>query len=1099
MERFKELYAQLNAKQKEAVDTIEGPLLVIAGPGTGKTQLLSLRVANILRKSQVESFNVLCLTFTESAAHEMRQRLVSIIGQSAYNVSISTYHAFGSEIISRFSDYTSTKNETEAVDELGIYSIVSGIVDELDHDNPLSKSSFYIKDIISTISDLKRATLSPNDLSNIADQNLKAINSCSDYVKKAFNGHHRISKKVLPDLEKLLEKLKRERTIKSVRGVRPLTKLFAESLGQALAESYEQDSTKPVTAWKNSWLEKDADDNFVLGGKKQNEKLAALADVYQRYLLELHTRGLHDYDDMIIKAIELVRTNDEVRYTLQEQYQYILLDEFQDTNAAQFDLVQLIANSEASNKHPNIMAVGDDDQAIYAFQGADYSHMFAFSEIFKDVKTVTLTDNYRSQQQILDTSEKVSQQIETRLTTSQITVQKRLTAKNSSRKKAIIERRDFRSDVAQYAWVASKIEKLISKGVEPSDIAILAPKHKYIEPIVPYLQSASISVQYEKRENVLLDPQIIELVQMSRLVIALHNQDIQTANNLWPEVLSYDCFDIPIEEIWETSWNIKQGSPWTNNLLKNKQTSQVTSFFLKLSSLVEQSSFETMLDYLIGNKPVKLSKSTLGSPFYDYYFGKQARDQNTNEYWSLLTNLTVLRQKIREQHTSDFVSIVDFVTFIEAHQQADIKILNTSPYHQSSDAVQVMTAYRSKGQEFEHVFLLATIDEVWGSKTINKRPNVPLPPNLNFVRYSSSSDDERLRLLFVALTRARTGLYLTSYQANYNGKQTTDLKYLSESTSNGARVSPFLPEEHQEIIQSDKNPPRTEELTSYWQDKHLESTTTLRSLLKPRLDRYQLAPTHLNNFVDVMYGGPEQMFLTTILRFPQAPSVDGVFGNLMHECIEWIHKVQVESDKLPTVSALKSHYRKQLMNTQLAPKEKAKLDKRGAKALESFYKQRQHTFNASDIHEMNFKNQGVLVGNAHLSGKIDKLIINPKTKEIVVVDYKTGESANKWSSTVKLRKYKQQLYIYKLLVEGSHQFMDYTVTDAYLEFIESDDNGKIQELHLGLNQKEQQDIKELVQAVWKHVQELNFPDISDYPQSYKGMLLFEQDLTEGNI
>ncbi len=170
MNRFDEAYKQLNSEQKKAVDTLDGPVLVIAGPGTGKTQLLSTRVANILQNSetQAEPQNILCLTFTESAAYEMRQRLINIIGQRAYNITISTYHAFGSELIRRFPDYFSEIGDMRPIDDLGQHIIVSSIIDGLLYDNSLKKGTSYVKDIISVISDFKRALLKPADIKKIA-------------------------------------------------------------------------------------------------------------------------------------------------------------------------------------------------------------------------------------------------------------------------------------------------------------------------------------------------------------------------------------------------------------------------------------------------------------------------------------------------------------------------------------------------------------------------------------------------------------------------------------------------------------------------------------------------------------------------------------------------------------------------------------------------------------------------------------------------------------------------------------------------------------------------------------------------------------------
>src|SRR5665647_1201749 len=172
---FRATYSKLNAAQKEAVDTIDGPLLVIAGPGTGKTQLLSARVANILEKTDSLPQNILCLTFTENGALNMRERLTRFIGQAAYDVTISTYHAFGADILRRFPQYFTEYRLENPVDELGKHQIVSGIVETMSYANPLKQTQHHLGDLIATISEVKRALLTSENLRAIAAENISLI------------------------------------------------------------------------------------------------------------------------------------------------------------------------------------------------------------------------------------------------------------------------------------------------------------------------------------------------------------------------------------------------------------------------------------------------------------------------------------------------------------------------------------------------------------------------------------------------------------------------------------------------------------------------------------------------------------------------------------------------------------------------------------------------------------------------------------------------------------------------------------------------------------------------------------------------------------
>ena len=175
MDTFSDIYTRLNAAQKQAVDTIEGPVLIIAGPGTGKTQLLSARVAQILRQTDTLPQNILCLTFTESGAQNMRDRLSRFIGKSAYDVQIGTYHAFGGDLIHRYPEYFTDARLENPVDELGKRQILSTIVDNLAYSNPLKQTRHHLGDLMATISEVKRGLLTSDGLREIATSNLQAI------------------------------------------------------------------------------------------------------------------------------------------------------------------------------------------------------------------------------------------------------------------------------------------------------------------------------------------------------------------------------------------------------------------------------------------------------------------------------------------------------------------------------------------------------------------------------------------------------------------------------------------------------------------------------------------------------------------------------------------------------------------------------------------------------------------------------------------------------------------------------------------------------------------------------------------------------------
>jgi len=1126
MQRYQEALAGLNKAQRLAVTTTEGPVLVIAGPGTGKTQLLTTRIAHILETTDTLAQNILCLTFTESAAQTMRERLANLIGQDAYDVTISTYHAFGSDLIRRYPDFFADDPNLQPVDDLGIDSIFREIIAQLPFSNPLKYSDAYLGDIKTLVSDAKRALLSPDDLRTVARHNLGYIADVSPIVSDKLGSIIRISKKDTPTFESLAEALRDVQASSPKEGITPLATLVLQDLDAALEEARASEKQTPLTKWKNTWLAKDAAGAFVIDGHKANEKLLAAADVYEQYLAALKARSLFDYDDMILRAVRALETNNDLRFTLQEQYLYLLLDEFQDTNGAQLQIVKLLTDNPVNEGRPNVLAVGDDDQAIYAFQGANYSHMLQFNDTFRDVLVVPLTQNYRSHADVLHTARGIAEQIEERLHHHFPKIEKTLSAENKKLpERAVIERREAESDVMQFAWVAKRIRELLDEGMPASEIAVLGPQHKYLEPLVPFLSQQHIPVRYDKRENVLDDPVINQLLTMSELCVALGQNEIQRSNALWSEVLSFDFWELPTSLIWKLSWQANdEAISWTEKLLADEQLRPVALFFIRLSQIRSSETLETMLDYLVGTLPLVYTDdtgedATYTSPFYAYTFGEleasldraQATSDSTQAslfaeqdeqtvsaaFWELLTNLIVLRARLREYRRSsdEPLHLQDFLDFVAQHRAAEIKILNTSPYASGAEAVQLMTAFKSKGMEFSAVFVLAVNNEAWSSKARGAGSRISLPANLQFIRYAGATDDERLRLFYVAVTRAKTHLFLVGYAQDYTGRTLSHLKYLDEYTDEvRAWHSPLLPEGARRILPADEESPLPTELEAYWQKRHEQalSDTDLHTLLAERLKRFQLSPTHINDFTDIMYCGPRAFFLRTILRFPTAPTPEVQFGNAMHETLEWVHKVAKQDGLLPSTAALEKMYEQRLRAKKLDAHHTTQYLERGLAALKAYVAQRGNTIAGDNVVEYNFRNEGVFIGDAHLTGKIDKLIIDREHKTITIVDYKTGKKSHtRWTREAKLHKYRLQLYMYRALVEGSHTYAGYTVTDAYLEFVEPDEEGNINELHVVFDDDDYRRVKQLAQIIWDRIMAINLPDVSGYTPDINGIEAFE--------
>jgi DNA helicase-2/ATP-dependent DNA helicase PcrA len=486
---FSKAYAALNPRQKEAVDTIDGPVMVVAGPGTGKTQLLSMRVANILRRTDSLPSNILCLTFTESGATAMRQRLVSLIGQAAYKVAIHTFHSFGGEVINHNPQYFYQGAHFRPADELSSYEVLEPIFQQLPHKSPLASTlngeftAMY--DVKQGIAQLKKASLLPDELLQILDHNAVFLDFAEPILHKAFDVP-RLSKKNLADIELALRELEKfEAEPMPVSLFKPLSDICVHELTRALEAAEEASSTTPVTAWRNRWLERNQRRNFVFKDRARSTKLRALSDIYQKYLEGMQERELYDFDDMILRVVHGLETFADLRYNLQEQYQYILVDEFQDTNGAQLRLLKGLTNAEINEGRPNVLVVGDDDQAIYSFQGAEIGNILQFRDLYRDPVTVTLTDNYRSADAILTSARAVITQGSERLEVVLDNVDKTLTAHNSP-DAAASELHQFANPTEQYQWVVNQIKECIAAGTSPSEIAVLGRNHRQLLQILPH-------------------------------------------------------------------------------------------------------------------------------------------------------------------------------------------------------------------------------------------------------------------------------------------------------------------------------------------------------------------------------------------------------------------------------------------------------------------------------------------------------------------------------------------------------------------------------------------------------------------------------------
>jgi DNA helicase-2/ATP-dependent DNA helicase PcrA len=1115
--KFEAAYRQLNAQQKQAVDTIEGPLLVLAGPGTGKTQLLSLRVANILRLTDAQPSNILCLTFTDNAARNMRERLQTIIGQSAYHVSIQTFHSFGGEIINLYPDFFSDRRLIQQIDELGRYEILRSIFETLPHENPLSPQAggefIFIKDALALISWLKQNALKPTELRQLLKANQSFLSIIADSLAKTFEMTP--SPKYLHLYTDLLKTIESNVSNNSLYGFSDYSELCARELRQAIESTSPSGRYAPnITAWRNAWCQKDESGNHIFKDEGRNlNKMMAVADVYELMSDQMASEGLYDFDDMIIEVVHAMEQNNELKFNLQERFQYILVDEFQDTNKAQLRMLSALGDNPIFEQRPNIMAVGDDDQAIYAFQGAQTSNMAEFIRLYRQPSKISLETNYRSNKRILEASDKVAGQISDRIENILTDTHKQLTPAVQHETDVLVHK-TFKSELSQYAWIAEEVSNYMVKGIEPEQIAIIAPRHRYLERLVAYLGKKKIPVAYERRDNILDSPVILQLITMVRLLVAISENAQNEVDALISEVLAFEFWRIDSETLLSISLEAyDKHLHWLQvlNNFDNTLAKSITKWLTELASLIKIEPLEYVLDELMGGiddsehefddilLPDDQLKSVFISPMREFYFSKHKYEEQTDNYLSLLGQLSTLRQNLRQWKPMQALQAKDLLEFVDLHQAAGIKIVDSNPHTQTTNAVQVMTVYKAKGLEFEAVFVINLQDEVWGPTTRSRSSSISLPKNLP-IAPARDSDNDKLRLFYVALTRAKHSLVLTSYTNTLENKLSPGLSFMINDDS-----QPIHPDFQANVAGETDITRDTEILTTDWAYRYKQIIADKPTLFEPILANYKLSVTHLNNFLDVTSGGPEYFLLHNLLRFPEAPTPSAAYGDAIHKTLQWTHLELRRIERLPNISEIQTYFIDIMSRKQLRAADHRRLEKRGQTALELYFKFRAESFLASDLLERGFNNEGVILEGANLSGKIDKIHFQ-SNMVVNVIDFKTGKPANSWQGKedyekVKLHKYRQQLLFYKILIEHSASFSGkITVAGAGLEFIESNEKGKlVKNLELTYEIDEIERFIRLIKAVWDHIIILSFPSIEKYAPNLKGINQFEEDLINGAI
>jgi len=631
----------LNDRQKEAVITTEGPLLVLAGAGSGKTTVLTRRVAYILEQNKAKPWQILAITFTNKAAAEMRERIASLVPDDADEMWIRTFHSACVRILRRDITKLGYKSEFTIYDTSDQTRVIKMCIKNAG----LSEDNFPPKSILSRISDCKNKAISVSEFEAMSSSNYRD---------------------------------------------RQIARLYAD---------YEK------TMFSSNAL---------------------------------------DFDDLIVKTVELLEKNPDVLTYYQDKFKYILVDEYQDTNSCQYRLVELLAR-----KHRNLCVVGDDDQSIYKFRGADISNILNFEKCFTEAKVVKLEQNYRSTQNILTAANKV-------IANNMGRKAKTLWTDAGDGEKII--HRALSDQVSEAVYVNNQIEKLVSQnGYKYSDFAILyrtnAQTRAFEENLTcPYRILAGLRF-YDRKEikdimaylKVLYNPS--DNQSLSRIINipkrGIGETTVQKALSL-SESVGRSMFDIITDPTYAEAFG-----------RSNNKLSEFAVMIKKLRDSVDKVTVTELIEEIL---------TTTG------YVSSLLLDSKPEEAVSRIENVEEFKSKAREYEEK--VENPSFEGFLDNI----MLVSDVDNYDENQNAVVLMTLHSAKGLEFPVVFISGM--------------EMGLFPSFMSEMEEGGLEEER-RLCYVGITRARQRLYLTyAKQRTLYGK--TESRVVSRFVSE-------IPEEYLDI------------------------------------------------------------------------------------------------------------------------------------------------------------------------------------------------------------------------------------------------------------------------------------------------------------
>lgn len=1004
--KFQEEYDRLNEKQKEAVDHIEGPVMVIAGPGTGKTQILASRIGRILLDTDTAPENILCLTYTDAGAIAMRRRLLNFIGPDAYKVSISTFHAFCHEVI-QANLHLFEKNTMEPMSELQQVELFKRLIDSFPRDHALKR----IRD---------------------------------PYYER-------------PYLAKLFSAMKRE-------GWKPAflqdrIKAYVDDLPNREAFQY-----KRAYKGKKAGDLKEADYNDEV---ERMGKLAAAVGEFDKFQKMMRDENIYDFDDMINWVIDAFANNPTLKARYQERFLYILVDEYQDTSGTQNRIVELLTDYW---DQPNIFVVGDDDQSIYRFQGANIENMSGIADKYRDdLFKVVLPFNYRSTQPILDLAGQLIANNGERLIHKFPGLTKDLVAGREELKKLthtpLIH--EYDTPHQEMIGITEEVRKLIAAETSPGRIAVLYKENKYGEELATYLRLQKIPA-YSRRS---LDLLKIPLVRKILLVMRWLNDELDipfSGDERLFEILHFDWFHVPALQVAQLANEAADRQRGSNikhlrELLAEKiaipskdlftpsmpEPLRVAGEFLEgLVNAVPNHTLQQLFEILIRNGGVVTT--ILAEP---------------DGTWQLQV-LTRLFDFVKDETRRDpDLNLRQFIELLDLMEQEEVS-LPMAQVTGSEQGVNLLTTHGSKGLEFEHVFLAGCNADYWEGKRKNKQ-EYKLPDTVFSTTSDSGSEEELRRLFYVAVTRAERHLYISYAKYKNEGKEMEPTRFIAEVMEGGKAVRSHM-------VLSE------EVLTQYRTLQFLDTGAPMiddpqADFITRALEKFEMSVTALSNYLRC----PLEFYYNNIVRIPGAKNEAMVFGTAVHAALQLLFENMRKDPALafPPKAEFLSYFERHMYRHRegFTQEEYKRRLEYGQDVLSKYYDTHIPTAH-KDVELETFLGK-VVVNGVPIRGMIDKYERHPDG--VKVVDYKTGKVEN---GEKKLKgpndkdpnggDYWRQAVFYKLLLENSPRRQQ--VRSVEFDFIEPDTKKNYRKLPVHITPPDEETVRQQIRNAWERIQDRDF-------------------------